>query len=145
MVLVTQKTNKYQLELSLFPRHSKPFLVKEMVGEFRNPTKLESSMFYLFGQITAVLRTTNKGRLRKEGQIIFARGVMRLLRIELCSIRLANELQSCSKTKRKETKNYRCYISDILRFDHLHGMSVVSSKVSGMILDVALNADNFSL
>ena len=51
MVLVTQKTNKYQLELSLFPRHSKPFFVKEMVGEFRNPTKLESSMltFYLFG------------------------------------------------------------------------------------------------
>ena len=40
MVLVTRKTNKYQLELSLFPRHSKPFFVKEMVGEFRNPTKL---------------------------------------------------------------------------------------------------------
>lgn len=39
MVLVTQKTNKYLLELSLFPRHSKPFFVKEMVGEFRNPTK----------------------------------------------------------------------------------------------------------
>ena len=37
------------------------------------------------------------------------------------------------------------FSSDILRFDHLHGMSVVSSKVSGMILDVALNADNFSL
>ena len=37
MVLVTQKTNKYQLELSLFPRHSKPFFVKEMVGELRNP------------------------------------------------------------------------------------------------------------
>ena len=34
---------------------------------------------------------------------------MRLLRIELCCIRLANELQSCSKTKRKEIKNYRCY------------------------------------
>ena len=49
MVLVTQKTNKYQLELSLFPRHSKPFFVKEMVGEFRNPTKLASSMLYLFG------------------------------------------------------------------------------------------------
>lgn len=72
---------------------------------------------------------------------------MRLSRTELCCIRLANELQSCSKTKRKEIKNYRCYINDILRFDHLHGMSLVSSKVSGMILDidVALKAHNFLL
>ena len=72
---------------------------------------------------------------------------MRLLRIELCAccIRLANELQSCSKTKRKEIKNYRCYINDILRFDHSHVMSIVSSKVSGMILDVVLNAHNFLL
>lgn len=65
---------------------------------------------------------------------------MRLLRTELCCIRLANELQSCSKTKGKEIKNYRCYMNDILRFEHLHGMSIVSSKVSGMILDVTLNA-----
>ena len=54
---------------------------------------------------------------------------MRLSRIEFSCIRLANERQSFSKTKRKEIKNYRCYIDDILRFDQLHGMSIVLSKL----------------